>query len=262
MIVASVSYGNDSIALIQWLRESQTTDVHRRVRVLCVYADTGWASKEWPSRVERGEMLARSYGFETHRVARSGGGFVPLARLKKAWPRNGMQFCTEELKREPINRWLDTVDPNATATCAIGIRREESARRAAWPEHIEDSPQHGGRDAWFPLVRIVEAERNALLRRAGFEPLPHRSRECFPCVNSGKADLWDLPPSRVDEIEVYEAEMGHTSKGKPRTLFRPAAHGGAVGIRQVVGWANSERGAYAPEQGDLFAACDGGWCGA
>lgn len=172
-----------------------------------------------------------------------------------------MQFCTEKLKIEPITAWLDTVDPTAEATCAIGIRREESARRSLWPETIEDSPQHGGRDAWFPLVRVLEAERDALIRRAGFEPLPHRSRECFPCVNSGKADLWDLPEERVAEIEGFEASMGMTGGGKPRTLFRPAAHGGAVGIREVVRWANSDRGAYSAGQTDLFGACDGGWCG-
>ncbi len=230
--------------------------------VLCVYAVTGWAAKEWPARVERGEALVRSYGFQPHRVASEVGGFVPLARLKRSWPRHGMQFCTERLKIEPITIWLDAVDPGAEAVCVIGIRREESERRAQWPEHIEESPQHGGRDAWFPLVRVQEAERNALIARAGFVQLPHRSRECHPCVNAGKADLWDLPEERISEIERHEAEMGSTVKGgKPRTLFRPAAHGGAVGIREVVRWANSDHGAYSAEQSSLFGACDGGWCG-
>jgi 3'-phosphoadenosine 5'-phosphosulfate sulfotransferase (PAPS reductase)/FAD synthetase len=257
MLILSLSYGNDSIALIQWTHETRQID---RGPVLCVYADTGWASKEWPARVERGEALARSYGFEPYRVARPGG-LMPLARLKRGWPRHGMQFCTEMLKIEPITAWLDTMDPGAEATCVIGVRREESERRANWPEHLEDSVQHGGRDAWFPLVRVLTAERDTLVRRAGFEVLPHRSRECHPCVNASKADLWDLPEERIAEIEGYEAEMGSTAAGKPRVLFRPAAHGGAVGIREVVRWANSDRGAYQPGQGDLFGVCDGGWCG-
>lgn len=73
MIVASVSYGNDSIALLQWLHEGRTAVTGR---ILCVYAATGWASKEWPTRVERGEALARSYGFEPYQVARAGGGVI------------------------------------------------------------------------------------------------------------------------------------------------------------------------------------------
>lgn len=258
MLIASVSYGNDSIALLQWLREQDQLAKHGPI--LAVYADTGWASKEWPARVERGEALARSYGFEPHRVTSIG--FVPLARLKRAWPRHGMQFCTEELKIKPITAFLDSVDPDGAATCVIGVRREESERRAQWPEHIEESPQHGCRDAWFPLVRVLEPERDALIRRAGFEVLGHRSRECHPCVNASKADLWDLPEERIREIEGHEAAMGHTHGGKPRTLYRPAAHGGAVGIRAVVRWANSERGKYGETLLPIFGACDGGWCGA
>jgi 3'-phosphoadenosine 5'-phosphosulfate sulfotransferase (PAPS reductase)/FAD synthetase len=261
MLVASVSYGNDSIALIQWLHENGASAHHGRV--LCAYGDTGWASSDWPARVSKAEDVARSYGFEPHRVVSVG--FVPLARLKKAWPRNGMQFCTEELKVKPITRFLEAVDPGGEATIAIGIRREESEARSQWPEHVPDSPKHGGRDAWFPLVRVVQSQRDAPMRRAGFEPLPHRSKECFPCINSNRADLRLLTEDRICEIEVLEASMGTTSKGKPRTLFRPYRHGGAVGIREVVRWAHSDRGAYKPgtevDADDSGSGCDSGFCG-
>lgn len=255
-LILSVSYGNDSIALIQHVHERGMGD---RGPVLCAFSETGWAAKEWAARVERGESLARSYGFEPHRIPSIG--FVPLARLKKAWPRNGMQFCTEELKRNPFRLWAAVIDPNVEAVVAVGIRREESDRRRLWPEWSYESEAHGGRDLWSPLVDAREPERDSLLRRAGFEPLPHRSRECYPCINSGKADLWDMPEERIAEIEGYEAEMGKTGKGKPRTLFRPAAHGGGVGIRATVAWANSDHGAYDAAQGMLFGGCDSGFCG-
>lgn len=225
MLVASVSWGNDSIALVQWLHEHGA--LARFGRVLCAYANTGWAAKEWPERVLRGEALARSYGFEPSTIESVG--FVPLARLKQSFPRNGIQFCTTELKIKPITAFLANVDPSSEATVAIGIRREESENRAAWPEYVEDSPKHGGRDAWFPLVRVLEDERNELIRRAGFEPLPHRSKECFPCINSNRRDLRLLDEERIDAIEIVEASMGFTSKDKPRTLFRPYRHGGGRG---------------------------------
>lgn len=253
MIIASVSYGNDSIALLQWLHEHDALKSHGRV--LSVYMDTGWAAREWKERVDRAERLARSYGFEPHRAPSIG--FMSLVRLKKAFPRNGMQFCTEELKIKPFVLFVDTVDPEREATIAVGIRREESEERSQWPEHVEDSIRHGGRDAWYPLVRVVERERDELLRRAGFEPLPYRSKECFPCVNSNRADLRLLTEERIAEIEGYEEEMGVTSNGKRRTLFRPYRHGGAVGIREVVRWAHSDRGKYVPER----AGCDSGFCG-
>lgn len=258
MIVASVSWGNDSIALVQWLRESKA--ISREGTIVCVHADTGWASRDWPARVEAGEKLARSYGFETHRVARVEGGFVELARLRKGWPMNGAQFCTTELKIVPFLAFLERVDPEREATVAVGVRREESRARAQWPEWTAESEKHGGRDLWSPLVRVLTPERDALLARAGFPVLPYRSKECFPCVNANRADLRLLDEARIAELEALEEGMGTTSKGKPRTLFRPHRFGGAVGIREVVRWAQSERGKYDPDEGP-GAGCDSGVCG-
>ena len=253
MLVVFVSYGNDSIALVQRFAES---DVLRKYdRVLCAYSDTGWASREWPDRVVQGETLARSHGFEPCRIPSIG--FVALARLRKGFPRNGMQFCTTVLKIEPAQVWLDEVDPDREAVCAVGVRREESRARAAWPEWAESSDKHNGRSLWAPLVRVTIEERDALVRRAGFEPLPHRSMECFPCVNSNRTDLRLLTEERIEELAAIETSMGYTGEGKPRTLFRPYRHGGAVGIREVVRWAQSERGEYEPPT----AGCDSGFCG-
>ena len=253
LLVVSVSWGNDSVALVQWLHERFKLNEHR---VICVYADTGWASADWPERVARGEALATSYGFEVARLCELT--FVELARKKKAWPRNGMQFCTEELKIKPITAFLARVDPAGEAVVVIGIRRAESTARSQWPEDVPNSEKHGGRDAWFPLVRTTDVERDALLQRAGFESLPHRSKECFPCINSNRADLRLLTEDRIAEIAALEASMGITSEGKPRTLFRPYRHGGAVGIREVIRWAWSDRGQYDPAAG---AGCDSGFCG-
>ena len=51
-------------------------------------------------------------------------------------------------------------------------------------------------------------------------------------------------------------DMGFTSKGNPRVMFRPYRHMGATGIREVVKWAHSSRGEYEPPSG-----CDSGMCG-
>ena len=250
------SYGNDSIALIQWMAEKGYRD-----RCAVAYSETGWASDEWGERVVKGECLARGYGFETHRLKPSPpleNGFVSLVRLKKAFPRNGMQFCTGLLKIAPAAEWLEKVDPERDVTCCVGVRREESRSRAKWPEFTPESSAHGGRELWAPLVRVGTADRDSLIRRAGFEPLPHRSKECYPCINANRGDLRLLSEERIRRIEILEGEMGHTSKGKPRTMFRPYRHQGAVGIREVIRWAWSERGKYDPEDG---GGCDSGMCG-
>ena len=56
MHVLFCSYGNDSIALIQWAHERRLEDV------VCLYSDTGWSASWWPDRVIEGEKLARLMG--------------------------------------------------------------------------------------------------------------------------------------------------------------------------------------------------------
>lgn len=252
MYVLFCSYGNDSIALIQWAHERGLKDV------TCLYSDTGWASNAWPARVEAGETLARSYGFNTART--SSEGMIPLVTRKRGWPGAGGQgqFCTGELKVKPAQEWLEKHDPEKDATAVTGVRREESSHRSDAPEFVEESERHGGRELWQPLVRHTTAMRNDLLRRAGFEVLPHRSQECYPCVNATIDDLRLLTEDRIALIDITEQELGCTRKGKPRVMFRPARRKRAVGIRAVMKWADAPR---PRDQMQMFPQCDSGYCG-
>lgn len=248
------SYGNDSIALIQWA----STRVDRGTAVV-VHSDTGWSADWWRDRVKQGREWAESLGFATIELASEG--LEALVRRKKAWPRQGMQFCTEHLKIIPARRWLDSVDYDCATICMVGVRRAESRARAQWPEWVEESDRHGGRSLWAPLVRHTDAQRNALLAETPFEPLPHRSQECYPCVNANRADLRQVTEERAEEIAAIEKSLGYTSKGKPRTMFRPYRHQGATGIKEVVRWAKSGRGKYRLALLGEGAGCDSGMCG-
>lgn len=254
MYVLFCSYGNDSIALIQWAHENKLRDV------TCLYSDTGWASDDWPARVEAGERLAQSYGFATARTESEG--MVALVKRKCGWPGAGGQgqFCTSELKIKPALQWLDEHDPDKDWTAVTGVRREESGHRIDAPEHAAESERHGGRELYQPLVRHTEAQRNELVLRAGLEILPHRSQECYPCINATIDDIRLLNEQRIALIDVTEQELGFTRKGKPRVMFRAAKRKNAVGIRAVVQWASAPR---QRDQLDLFkhSRCDSGYCG-
>ena len=144
--VMFTSYGNDSIALMQWAHERGLRDVHT------AYSDTGWAAPWWPARVEQAEAWARSLGFTPHRIASEG--MEALVARKKAWPRGGggkYQFCTEALKEEPARAWLALNDQAGDATCMTGVRREESENRRDAPEWVTASEDHGWRELWQPL---------------------------------------------------------------------------------------------------------------
>lgn len=245
------SYGNDSIALIQFAREKNLQGV------CVVYSNTGWAAPYWPERVRDAEVWVTGLGFQT--VQLDSEGMEGLIDRKKAWPRGGggkYQFCTEALKIAPALKWLDDIDPDKEIICMTGIRREESANRANADEYVEESEAHGGRLLWSPLVRHLEAERNALIMSTPFDVLPNKSKECWPCVNARKKEIAALSDGRVAEIRVIEARAGINSKGNPRVMFSPKRHLGAVGIDQVVTWARNPR-----TKEVALDPCSSGYCG-
>ena len=95
---------------------------------------------------------------------------------------------------------------------------------------------------------------NDLIYRAGWTPLPHRSAECYPCVNANRNDFLALDEFGVERVAQLEAEMSQ-GRDKPRFMFRPQRFKGARGIREVLKWAQAGHGKYRPP------ACDSGMCG-
>ena len=247
------SCGNDSVALIQWAIDENLPNLH------VAYSDTQWGSKDWPARVEKVKAWVEKNGGTFHTIQSEG--FAELAKRKKAFPANGMAFCSYELKIKPAMDWLDNVDPEKKATCLVGIMRLESKARENWPVILEASPNHGGRKLHSPLAKMEILDRDKLLARSGFEKLETRSRECSPCVNATINDLQKLPPQDVQKVHELEVVLGVGERsGKQKFMFRPHRMGGARGIHEVKKRADQGGGSYSPLQDDLFG-CDSGFCG-
>lgn len=237
MNIISASYGNDSIAMMQWAHENKLKNV------TVAYCLTGWASPDWNDRVLEGERLADKLGFKSVRIKSMG--MVELARMKSGFPANGLQFCSAWLKGFPFLDWLENFDKNLNAVVLIGKRREESEERKNTPEFINNSEFHGGRMVWHPLYLHTENMRDDLLKRAGIGKLSHRSDECSPCVNANREDLRRLSNDDINKTFLIENEIG-----KP--FFRAEKKGGAVGIFEVIKWAKYSKGQYKKGQDDLF----------
>jgi len=243
----STSYGNDSVAMIQWAKERNLQDVS------VIFVDTGWSSPGWLDRVKRMEEWVKSIGFETVHL-KAPTTFEDLMVLKKGFPSQRYQWCSAMLKGLPFLTWIDEFDTDCKATVMIGKRREESQERADTPEFIESSEYHGGRKVWHPLYLHTDVMRNELLERAGIDVLPHRSKECSPCVNANRDDFRQLTENDILRVENLESKVG-------KTMFRPKRHGGAKGIRRVIAWAYSDRGGYNDKQDEMFNQCSSGYCG-
>jgi len=253
MNIVFSSCGNDSVALIQWAFETGLNDV------VVAYSDTKWAAPFWKDRVNRVTKWVIKNGGRM--VVIDSEGFPNLVRRKKAFPANGMGFCTYELKIRPAMEWLEKFDADIKATCYTGVMRIESENRKNWPEVIEESKNHGGRRLVSPLAAMTEADRDSLLDRAGFEILPHRSMECPPCINATISDIQATHKSDLIKVINLETEMGVGKvSGKPKYMFRPHRMQGAKGFAQVKEWADHGGGKYSPNQEDMFN-CDSGFCG-
>jgi 3'-phosphoadenosine 5'-phosphosulfate sulfotransferase (PAPS reductase)/FAD synthetase len=225
MNVISSSCGNDSVAMMQWAIETNLPDVH------AVFCDTGWAAPGWLLRVEKVHRWAESHGIKTHIVTSIG--MAELVRIKKGFPGNAQQFCTGHLKGIPFLQWIDEADKECRAKVLVGKRRVESEARKDTPEFVEGSEYHGGRTLWHPLYLHTDAMRNKLVNRGGWEVLPHRSKECSPCVNANRADFLALSNGAIERVNDLEVEIGHP-------MFR-AKRFGALGIHGVIQWAKNGR---------------------
>lgn len=246
MHVISSSYGNDSLALIQWAYEQKFSNLH------VVFVDTGWSADGWLERVAKGEDWARSLGFTVHHLIPPVQ-FEELMISRKGFPNQRYQWCSAHLKGIPLLNWIDELDPACDAIQMIGKRREESRERADTPEWIINSEYHGGRIVRHPLYLHTEVMRNELLERAGYTPLPHRSQECAPCVNANRGDFLLLGEREIIRAECLEFEVG-------KNMFRPKRHMGAKGVRQIIKWAHSPRGKYEKDDPAEFT-CSSGYCG-
>ena len=129
--VVKCSYGNDSIALLQFLREHN--DKHPLGKVCVLFNDTKFAASWWMGRVENGERFAREMGFIPCRTESKG--MLKLILERNMWPDSQARFCTQELKIIPTLSWLTINDPDGLAITVCGARREESAARSRtmWP---------------------------------------------------------------------------------------------------------------------------------
>lgn len=233
--VARCSFGNDSVAMLQSMRERGLKDV------AVTYSETGWGSEEWDARVRLGEEWVRSIGWDFFRLPSVGMEHLVLTQARDGiWPTRTRKFCTKELKLKPLLAWLKEFDPEKRALVCVGVRRSESPARAHHAPFMPESDD--GRHVWHPLI---EASWEDVVTYVGRTPLPlveGRSRECEICINANKDDLKRALEPAVARVERLEKQIG-------QPMFNPAKMMGADGIREAVRWGHSERGKFKPASG-------------
>lgn len=190
--------------------------------------------------------------------------FLDLCLWKGRFPSSQRQFCTEELKVEPITTQI--VFPmlrSGPVLQWLGIRSEESLRRS---RQARFNRADDGSMLWRPIFDWKLADVWAMHAKHGLarNPLYDAGCErvgCLPCVNVRKAELRliaDRWPDHIERITQWEAAVSAASKrGASSFLYHEDGFESAR-IEQAVRWSRTARGG---KQFDLFfAEQTGGGC--
>lgn len=208
MYVVIANFGNDSIALLEWVKQRSL----QHVFVLSV--DTGWAAPEWDSRVEQVNAYLKQCHFTPVRLTPEYD-FQQLVRERNNFPSVKFHWCAKFLKGMPILDWLDEVDPDLKATILLAKRREQAPSLCDLSEYIEESHSYGLRKIWHPLYLHDLNARNKLIKQAGFDLLRTRSLECDPCIYNQKSDFVRLNNERKQLLLALEAAVGKPMFANP-----------------------------------------------
>jgi 3'-phosphoadenosine 5'-phosphosulfate sulfotransferase (PAPS reductase)/FAD synthetase len=133
-LVLSISGGKDSDAMCHHLIERRAAEGWSG-DVVMVHADLGRA--EWHNTTEYVHDLARRKGVPLHIVRWTHGDLIDRIwqryyadPSRPCWPSSKARYCTSDLKRGPISRWIRHTYPAGNIICALGLRAEESSTRA------------------------------------------------------------------------------------------------------------------------------------
>jgi len=213
-VAIGVSGGKDSCACAIAVNDHLDRIAHHGPRIL-IHADLGRV--EWRQSLDVCHRLATRLALELVVVERPTGDL--LARWQQRWRNNvkryanlecvklilpwstsGMRFCTSELKTAPICRELVNRFPGRTIVSVIGIRAQESGRRArrpvvaAQPKLVSRRNASSGMD-WHPLLSWTRSEVLDYLTEKAFDlheayTVFGSSRvSCAFCVLASQADL-------------------------------------------------------------------------
>lgn len=227
MYIIFGNYGDETIALVQWLMEQKVKEA-----VYVISVDTGWAARGWEERVAASEALVCSYGFTPVRLS-STISFAQLIEQQLNFPSTKYQWCAGFLKGLVFLDWLDAVDPACEGLILLGKYRAKSFTLSTLPEFIEESEHYGERKVWHPLYAHSQDDLLNLIQRSGLSILKHRSLECDPCVNNTYKDFMRL--QQIDVKKTLELE-----KKIKKQMFMPESYGNSSGIEQVIEWVKKQ----------------------
>jgi 3'-phosphoadenosine 5'-phosphosulfate sulfotransferase (PAPS reductase)/FAD synthetase len=247
---------------VEWVKADFSTRIARK---------RAFIEKNWQKHGVPADLVDRALKV----LIPTGNPFLDLCIWKGRFPSRKAQFCTEELKVNPIDRLVTRplLAQGKRVLSWQGVRAEESFERSLLPPFQrlavhEDLP--GRLYVYRPLLRCTVEEVFAIAARHGVPPNPLygwglRRVGCFPCINCSKGELALVDrhfPEQVQRLEEWERIVSEACKRGYATFFaivndpvmqqewealeREGRLGefalNRFGVRRMVEWAKTDRG--------------------
>ena len=227
--------------------ETVRADFSQQIANKRIYVATVWPTKGVPTEiVERALSVLHPTGVP----------FLDLCLWKGRFPSRKVQFCTQELKRFPLDKYLlDRMSEGYDVSSWRGIRRDESQTRK---DAIEHEMTAEGYSIEQPIVSWSAERVVAFLRARGQRLNPLYSLGmgrvgCMPCINCAKDELLAIAkrfPKHIDKIREWEALVCLAAKRGWTTFFTDKAQVGETDaetfarlcIDERVRWAETAHG--------------------
>ena len=229
-----------------------------------------YIAEKWPGKGVDADTVARALSL----LHPTGVPFLDLCMWKGRFPSRKAQFCTEFLKRNPLDafmRWQ--ANDHGTVESWQGVRRDESLNRR---NALERERSDWGWDIVRPIVDWTAADTFACMARHGVKPNPLYSLGmkrvgCMPCINCGKDELLEISkrwPAEIARVAEWEALVAGTSKRQAASLFAGHApdgdldtatnadHAAANSIGALIAWASTSHGGKQLDMGRLMPAAE------
>lgn len=225
-LALSMSGGKDSqamtLAVLAWLRETGRTNP-----VTAVHADLGRA--EWHQTHAIVRAQAEAYGLDLTIVQRTKGDLLERITARAAqvgdekpfWPSASNRYCTSDLKRDPIDKYLRGL-PTELVISVEGIRAQESNARAKKPcteTRKRITTQTREAITWRPIIEWTEAQvwetiggRSGHLVHPAYA-LGNERLSCSLCILASAGDLQrgaTHNPEYANELADLEELYGWT----------------------------------------------------